>query len=140
MQNTDPQAIWSDYYLRKKAQRIEEASRLWQLAQDADVKDETVLAIDFVHFGSSSDELEELSKQLSENYEMQVVQAEEAGYWLAKGTTRPYGITLTKEQHMSWVEFMIDVAHSYACVFSTWSLEASSLGIHLRSEQVEIAS
>ncbi len=68
---------------------------------------------------------------------MQVVPSAEEGYWLSKGTTRPYGITLNREQHLAWVEFMADVAHSCGCVFLTWSLEAPSLGAHFHREAVE---
>ena len=35
---------------------------------------------------------------------------------------------------------MENVAHSYSCVFSTWSLEAPSLGVKFDSKNVESAS
>ena len=136
----DPQKTWDDYYQRKKAERMAEASELWELMRKAGVTEETVLVLDFVHFGTSQADIENLAKQLSENYEMQVVPSGEQGYWLAKGTTRPSGITLNQEQHLYWLEFMVDVAQSYGCVFSTWSLEAPSLGMHFHSENVESAS
>ena len=116
---------------------MEEAIKLWDQMRDSDVNDETVLAIDFLHFGTNQENKNNLAKQLSENYEMEVVPSDEEGYWYAKGTTRPYGITLNKEQHIGWVEFMADVAQSYACVFSTWSIEAPSLGVCFDSESIE---
>lgn len=140
MQDADAQEIWTDYFQRKKAQRMEEAAKLWQQAALAGVTSETELTLDFQHFGPSRNDIESLAKQLSENYEMQVIGEQANYYWNAKGTTRPYVVTLTEEQHMSWVEFMCDVAHSYACVFSTWSLEAPSLGVQLRSETIDSAS
>ncbi|HEX5091838.1 MAG TPA: hypothetical protein VFV84_04020 [Burkholderiales bacterium] len=140
MESQDPQKTWSDYYLRKKAQRVEEAGILWDRMTRAGVTDATVLALDFVHFGKVRADVEALAGQLAENYSMEVVPAGEQGYWLAKGTTRPQGITLTRDQHIGWVEFMADVANSYACVFSTWSFEAPTLGASFRSEDVESAS
>ena len=116
---------------------MEEAIKLWDQMRDSDVNDETVLAIDFMHFGTYQENKNNLAKQLSENYEMEVVPSDEEGYWYAKGTTRPYGITLNKEQHIGRVEFMADVAQSYACVFSTWSIEAPSLGVSFDSESIE---
>lgn len=140
MQTDDPKNIWSDYYLRKKSQRTEEASVLWERMRRAGVTEGTVLALDFVHFGNVKADVEALATQLSENYGMEVVPGDEPGYWFARGTTRPHGLTLSQDQHLGWVEFMSDVAHSHGCMFSTWSLEAPSLGAQFRSEDVENAS
>jgi len=136
----DPQKTWDEYYKRKRLQRMEEASKLWDFMRGSGVNEETVLALDFLHFGTSEENINALANQLSENYEIEVVPGDEEGYWYAKGTTRPHGLTLTKEQHSGWVEFMSDVAQSYSCVFSTWSLEAPSLGVNFKSENVESAS
>ena len=140
MTTEDPQKTWDEYYKNKKIQRMEEATKLWDLMSDSGVNEETVLALDFLHFGTSQENIKELATQLSENYEMEVVPGEEEGYWYAKGTTRPHGITLTKEQHSGWVEFMSDVAQSYVCVFSTWSLEAPTLRLKFDSKKIESAS
>lgn len=139
MSTEDPQNTWDEYYKSKKIQRMEEASKLWDQMSSSGINEETALAMDFLHFGTNEENVNDLAKQLSENYEMEVIPGEE-GYWFAKGTTRPYGITLTKEQHTGWVEFMADVALSYACVFSTWSIEAPSLGVSFDSESIESAS
>lgn len=136
MTTEDPQKTWSDYYKRKKLQRMEEASILWEQMCNSGINEETVLALDFLHFGSSHENITALANQLSENYEMEIAPSDQEGYWFAKGTTRPHGITLTKEQHSGWVEFMADVAQSYGCVFSTWSLEEPSLGIKFNSENI----
>ena len=133
----NPQKEWDDYFERKRAERLGEASKLWELMQDAGVTNETALALDFVCFGPSQSNVEDLAKQLSENYEIKVEPLAEQGYWCVKGTTRPYGIELEEEQHLGWVEFMSDVAKSYACAFSAWSLEAPSLGIKFKSEDIE---
>jgi hypothetical protein len=137
MSNEDPQNTWSDYYQRKKAQRVGEASQMWKMMQDAGVDDTTVLALDFVLFGTSQPDVQNLAKQLAENYEVQVTQSDEQGYWLVTGTTRPYGISLNQEQHLGWVEFMADVARSHACVFSAWSFEVPSLDARFDSQDFE---
>lgn len=134
MPTEDPQQVWEGYYGRKKSQRLQEATELWRQMESAGVVSDTVLALDFVHFGQSQNDAEALANQLSENYEMEVVESEKDGYWLVKGTTRPYGIEMTEEQHLGWVEFMTDVANSYACVFSTWAIEAPALRANFHSE------
>jgi len=135
----DPQEIWEEYYQNKKSQRLEEAYKLCEQLHDAGVTEETVLALDFVHFSKSHENAQLLAEQLSENYTMDVV-AREDGVWYINGTSRPYGLTLSAEQHISWVEFMADVAQSHACVFSTWSLEVPSLNLKFGSEAIASAS
>jgi len=140
MQTDDPQKVWEDYYHRKKSQRLEEAAEMWSQMKGKGVDEETVLALDFVHFGKSHSDVQDLADQLSEHYTMDVVPNEQQGYWFAKGTTRPDGITLNREEHLNWVEFMSDVAQSYACVFSSWSLEAPAIGAKFDSEKIVSAS
>jgi len=140
MQSKDQDKIWTHYYSRKKTQRLAEAVGLWAQLSAAGVNDETILGLDFAHFGPNKSDVEDLARQLSENYELHVTADEGQKQWIARGTTRPYGITLTREQHLGWVEFMADVAQSYACIFSTWSLEAPSLGVHFHSADVESES
>ncbi|MFB2800711.1 hypothetical protein [Shewanella seohaensis] len=139
MPRGDPQEIWEEYYRNKKFQRLEEAHKLCEQLQEAGVTEETVLALDFVHFSKSHENAQSLAEQLSENYTIDVV-ASEDGVWYINGTSRPYGLTLSAEQHIGWVEFMADVAQSHACVFSTWSFEAPSLNLKLSSESIESAS
>ena len=127
MSPEDEQAVWSNYYAQKLAERLDEARDLWVRMRSGGVTDETVLALDFVHFGSSRADVEALAARLSDNYSVQVLADRQPGYWIAKGTTRPGGITLDEAQHLAWVEFMASVSQSCACVFSTWSLEAPSL-------------
>ncbi|MDI9246440.1 hypothetical protein [Marinobacter sp. CHS3-4] len=140
MLTEDPQKVWEDFFGRKKSQCLQEAADLWRQMKAAGVVADTVLALDFVHFGQCQHDVEALANQLSENYEMEVVESERDGYWLVRGTTRPYGIEMTEEQHRGWVEFMADVAESYACVFSTWTIEAPALGTNFHSEGIESAS
>lgn len=133
----DPQRIWSEYYSRKRAERVYEAGALWEAMKAAGVTHETVLALDFVCFGPCESDVRALGSQLSENYEVQITSAAEPGYFTVLGTTRPLGISLEKEQHTAWVEFMADVAQSYRCVFSEWTLEAPALGRTFRSAEVD---
>ena len=135
----DPQKIWEEYYQSKKSQRLEEAHKFCAQLHDAGVTEETVMALDFVHFSKSHENAQSLAEQLSENYTIEVVTNKD-GVWYIKGTSRPYGLTFSSEQHVGWVEFMADVAQSHACVFSTWSLEIPSLDLKFDSESIESAS
>ena len=134
MEGEDPQATWSEYYRRIKERRQEEAELLWAQMAAAGVSEETVMALDFVHFSSSRENADFLAAQLDETYNVEVARADQEDYWYIKGTTRPEGVCLGKEQHASWVEFMADVAQSHACVFAQWTLEAPKLGRKFESE------
>lgn len=136
MPQQDPQVLWSEYYQRIRDRRAREAEALWNQMREAGFSDDTVAALDFVHFGNVREKVDALARQLSENYTVEVLAADR-GYWHVKGTTRPEGVCLSQAQHADWVLFMVDVARSYACVFSTWSLEAPSLGKTFKSEQVD---
>lgn len=136
-QGTD--APLASYYEEKKAQRRSEAIRLINEMVEAGITDSTILALDFTHFGNNQEGLEGLQSQLSENYEISIEKADDE-YWLLKGTTRPYGITLSADDHLTWVEFMADVAQSYGFVFSTWSLEAPDLKRVFDSGGIDSAS
>ncbi len=133
----DPQKIWSEHYERIKKRRLKEASILSSIMQKSSVTEKTILALDFIHFASDKKDAKSLSDQLSENYNVKIQPASQEGYWLIICTTRPEGITLSAEQHISWVEFMCDVAHSHACVFSTWIFEEPSMGKAFASEDIE---
>ena len=124
---------WSQYAQRKRAERLSEAGQVWATLVRNGADAGTVLAVDFVSFGPSEAHVEGLREQLSGNY---VVTTEPGpdGYWLLKGTTRPYGITLSAEDHLNWVGYMCDVAESHGCVFSSWSLNAPALALTVGSE------
>lgn len=138
MIDEDAQPKWDAYYQRIRGRREREADALWQLMTEGGVTGDTVLAMDFVHFSNVRDNAESLAKQLSENYSIEVVPADEKNYWYIKGTTRPEGLYLSEEQHLGWVRFMADVARSYACVFSNWVLEAPALGKKFESESFDV--
>ena len=133
---TEVEASWTQYAQRKRAERLSEAEQVWRALVAAGGDDDTVLAVDFVHFGPSRAQVEALSEQLSENYTVAVEDGPE-GYWLLKGTSRPYGLTLSAADHMAWVGFMCDVAGSHGCVFSTWSLAAPALALTITSDAFE---
>jgi hypothetical protein len=136
MSSDDSEKTWDDYYERKKADRLREAALLDSAMRSAGVSDETILALDFHLFGWSRQSVDALAGELSENYTVDVVNQEQ-DYWLAICTTRPYGATLSSKQHLEWVEFMVDVGRSHACVFSTWTIEVPSLKATFRSEDIE---
>jgi hypothetical protein len=137
MPDDDPQKTWSDYYDGIKRRRIGAAALLWDEIEMAGATETTVFALDFAHFGNHRDDVDRLAQQLSEHYSIEVSARREPNYWDVRGTTRPEGICLTKDQHAAWVEFMVDVAQSHACVFSDWMLEAPSLRRTFRSAHLD---
>ena len=122
MTQNDPQATWDDYYKRLGTRRVSEAKQLFAAMRENGVTDDSALYLDFRHFSSEKPDAENLGKQLSENYEINIMQDGESNYWFVDGTTRPDGISLTESQCVDWVTFMADVAQSHGCVFSTWRL------------------
>ena len=132
----DSQTVWAEYVQRKRAARLAEAEQVWSALVAGGADAETVLAIDFVHFGPSKPGAEKLAEQLAENCTVALEDGPD-GYWLIKGTTRPYGVTLSAEDHLAWVDFMCEVSASHGCVFSTWSLSAPTLDLSVQSEAFE---
>ncbi|MCU8010071.1 hypothetical protein RA178_02940 [Shewanella oncorhynchi] len=126
---SDPQKTWEEYYARIKNRKIDEATQLWNAVVSSGANEETVFAIDFSHFCDVSSKLNKLAQQLSENYEIELSEVDEKGYQFLTGTTRPYGNELSEEDFINWVSFMCDVAQSYTCVFSEFSLESPELGL-----------
>ncbi len=135
----DPQQIWTDYYARLRRRRIAEAQFL-HLQMTADgVTDDTILTLDFTHFGNVEDDVRRLAKQLSENYVMTVTRGREAGYWSADGTTRPDGIDgMNAQRCVDWVAFMCDVANSYGCMFSAWTLTDPVRQLSWTNETIDV--
>ena len=78
--------------------------------------------MDFTFFSDDKDSAEKLVKALSENYTAEFVPDKKDGYWLIKGTTRPYGNEFTKDQWFGWVDFMTTLGFANNSVFSTWSV------------------
>ena len=133
----ESQHTWDDYYDRIKRRRIAAATLLWDEIEAAGADEQTIFALDFFHFGNNRNDVDDLVGQLSENYTLKISARSEQDYWDIKGTTRPNGICLTRDEHAAWVEFMVDVARSYACVFSEWTLEAPALGGTFQSKQLD---
>ncbi len=135
----DPQQVWSEYYDRIRRRRIAEAKLVHaQMVADG-VTTDTLLALDFLHFGDVEEDVEELAEQLSENYTMMIAPRPDEEYWDAEGTTRPDGIDgVTEKLCCDWVEFMCEVAQSYACVFSTWTITNPKTGQSWTNELIDI--
>lgn len=119
----DAQQIGARYYAGIRRRRIAEAELVdSQMVADG-VTPDTILALDFKHFGTVENDVRRLADQLSENYSINLLLSDDGQTWIADGTTRPYGIDgMVGEPLHNWVAFMCDVAKSYACVFSTWRL------------------
>ncbi|HZH44589.1 MAG TPA: hypothetical protein VEY50_10960 [Lysobacter sp.] len=128
-------ATWNAYYDRKRNERLQEADAVWRRLAAAGVSEDTVLVIDFTHFGADRTHAEALAQQLSEHYATSLEPGPD-GYWLVKGTTRPYGVSLTEDQHRDWVDFMCDAARPHGCVFSTWTVDVHPHGPRVSSEGV----
>ncbi|OYP35624.1 hypothetical protein [Rhodopirellula sp. MGV] len=119
----DPQQVWTDYYARMRRRRIAEARILHSRMAADGITDDTILALDFMHFGNVESDVRELAAQLATSYTMTVTRRPDFTYWSVEGTTRPYGIDcMNADRCVDWVAFMCDVANSYGCVFSTWML------------------
>lgn len=76
----DPQEIWTDYYTRLRRRRIAEAQILHSQMNANGVTDDTILALDFMHFGNVEADVRRLAKQLSENYVMTVGRRTDTAY------------------------------------------------------------
>ena len=135
----DAQQIWPDYYARIRRRRIAEAEFInSQLAADG-VTADSVLALDFTHFGTAENDVRRLSDQLSENYTVEVRLSDDGETWIAEATSRPYGIDgMIGSQLQQWVDFMCDVARSYACVFSSWKLVDTKRKIEWATDSLDI--
>ncbi|WP_037200366.1 hypothetical protein [Rhodopirellula baltica] len=135
----DAQQIWTDYYARIRRRRIAEAELIGSRMLDEGVTADTVLALDFKHFGTVESDVRRLSDQLSENYTMDVLISDDGKTWFANGTTRPYGVDgMIGDQLKEWATFMCDVANSYACVFATWKLVDTQRKIEWATDNLDI--
>ncbi len=135
----DAQQIWTDYYARIRRRRIAEAEFISSQLMADGVTADSILALDFKHFGTVENDVRRLSDQLSENYTVNVHLSDDGKTWIADGTTRPYGVDgMIGSQLLQWVEFMCDVANSHACVFSTWKLVDTKRKIEWATDNLDI--
>lgn len=128
----------SEYQQRIMERRTFEAEELWSEMESSGFTETTVAALDFVFFSDSQDDAKKLIEQLSENYTLELAQADNQDYVLVKGTTRPYGNEFTREQWHGWVEFMVSVGFSHNAVFSTWSVYSPKTKTTWSSESIEV--
>jgi len=129
--------IMNEYQQEIMDRRIEEARLLWQTMKSEGFTEDTVAALDFVFFSDSHEQATQLIAQLSENYSLELSAAPEPGYFLIKGTTRPYGNEFTYQQWMDWVAFMVGVGFTHNSVFSAWSVYSPKTKKTWSSEAVE---
>lgn len=120
MSDQDAQKTWGEYHERIKSRRLAEAEVINLELEKNNISSETDLILDFSFFTQDEAGANGIKKQLSENYEMTINKKGE--YWYINGTSRPYAVKLSAEQHLGWVEFMHDAALSYGCIFSVWSI------------------
>jgi hypothetical protein len=120
MSEKDAQKTWDEYHERIKNRRLAEAKVINLELEKNHITSETDMVLDFSFFTQDEAGANGIKNQLSENYEMTISKKDE--YWHINGTSRPYAVNLSAEQHLGWVEFMHDVALSYGCIFSVWSI------------------
>jgi hypothetical protein len=118
--------------------RLAEAKQLWAFMQSDGFTETTVAALDFTFFSNDKNGVETLVKALSENYSAETSKANEEGYWLIKGTTRPYGNEFNKEQWFGWVEYMLSLGFSNNAVFSTWSVYDPKSNKTWSTEEIDV--
>ena len=127
----------STYQEQISSRRLAEAKQLWGVMQRDGFTETTVAALDFTFFSNDKSGTDSLAKALSENYTAEVSPANEKGYWLIKGTTRPYGNEFNSDQWFGWVEFMVSLGFSNNAVFSTRSVYDPKTKKTWSSEEVE---
>lgn len=120
MNEQEAQKTWDEYHERIRNRRLAEAKVINLELDKHGITGETDLALDFTFFAQDENGANGIKEQLSENYKISLDNNGEN--WLIKVTSRPYSVNLSPEQHLGWVEFMHDVALSYGCIFSTWSI------------------
>ena len=128
----------NSYQEQISSRRLAEAKLLWATMQRDGFTENTVAALDFTFFSNDKNGVENLVKALSENYTAETTKANEEGYWLIKGTTRPYGNEFNKEQWFGWVEFMVSLGFSNNAVFSTWSAYEPKSKKTWSSEEIDV--
>lgn len=135
MNAEDAQKVWNEYHNRIKARRLAEAKVINLELIKNSINSNADFFLDFVFFTKDEVGAKGIAKQLSENYEITIMK--NGDHWLVNGTSRPYTVKLTTDQHLSWVEFMHDVALSYGCIFSTWKITEPKGNLVLSNEGIE---
>ena len=130
--------LMTEYQTKMLERRSSEARELWNEMKSSGFTTTTVAALDFVYFSNSEREASNLIEQLSENYTLELVPADNPEYVLVNGTTRPYGNEFTYEQWIDWVEFMVKVGFSHNSTFSTWSVYSPKTKSTWSSESIEV--
>ena len=120
MEKEEAEKTWDEYHERIKNRRIAEAKIINDDLKKHNITGDTDLILDFSFFTQDENGAKGIQEQLSENYKVTI--SKDGKYWHINGTSRPYTVNLTTEQHLGWVEFMHDVALSYRCIFSVWSI------------------
>lgn len=135
MDQEEAKKTWDEYHERIKMRRLAEAKIINAELGSNGITTETVLILDFNFFTQDKEGAKGIKEQLSENYEMSMYQDGE--YWKISGTSRPYAVNLSTEQHLGWVEFMHDVALSYGCIFSSWTVTEHKTKKSWSNENIE---
>jgi len=130
--------VMDSYYENILERRTSEASKLWEIMINEGFNEKTVAALDFTFFSNDKNSAQELSQELAVDYTTEIIQSNESGYWLIKGTTRPYGNEFSKRQWMSWVDYMVSKGAVNNSTFSTWAVYEPKSKNTWSSESIEV--
>ncbi|PBO11753.1 hypothetical protein CI710_04595 [Aeromonas salmonicida] len=98
MDQEEAKKTWDEYHERIKMRRLAEAKIINAELGSNGITTETDLILDFNFFTQDKEGAKGIKEQLSENYEMSMYQDGE--YWKISGTSRPYAVNLSTEQHL----------------------------------------
>ena len=109
----DTQPIWARYHAGIRRRGIAEVELVdSQMVADG-VTPNTILVLDFKHFGTVENDVRRIADQLSEKYSVNLLLSDDGQTWIADGTTRSYGFDgMVGEPLHNWVAFRCDVAKS----------------------------
>jgi hypothetical protein len=133
----DAQEVWAHYFERIRNRRVAEASEFWAIASADGLDENSNVALDFRFFAQQRDSLHALKSRLDESYQVTVSEVAADETYFLDGTTRPYGITLSRDKLLSWVAFMADLGRDHAVVFSTWKVADPKRKREWTSEEIE---
>lgn len=112
-----------DYYIRIHSRRISEAQKILEEFRKGGGIEKRPVILSFGHFTHDEEDAQNLRKQLSEHYTVEISAANQDGIWLIKGTTDPEAIDVNKQEFLDWISFMANVSKSHGCVFSSWDIK-----------------
>ena len=112
---------WQEYTTRNRmrcdAQATTLQKRLSKLANDTDRS----FRVDFMFFDDSKENLQSPMEILSNDYNVEIVEYEDGGWWALQCHKLPLSIqTIIEHYSKAWVNEMCILSEKTGCTFSTW--------------------